>query len=84
MKVMIVTTSKGTKSFQAPYAVCARENINLLARIQDTRPLSQVAADFEGITKLIVDGDDFSLYNTLMKVSRATPEEVSLTLRRTL
>lgn len=84
MRTLIVTTDKGTKSFEAVYAVATREASNLLARILDDRPLSQVAADFEGIKMLKVDDDDFSLYNELTKVNRSSRAEVSLVLRRTL
>ena len=84
MRTLIVTTDKGTKSFEAVYAVATREASNLLARILDDRPLSQIAADFEGIKRLKVDDDDFSLYNELTKVNRASRTEVSLVLRRTL
>lgn len=84
MRTLIVTTEKGTKSFEAVYAVATREASNLLARILDDRPLSQVAADFEGIKMLKVDDDDFSLYNELTKVNRSSRAEVSLVLRRTL
>ena len=84
MRTLIVTTDKGTKSFEAVYAVATREASNLIARILDNRPLSQVAADFEGIKMLKVDDDDFSLYNELTKVNRSSRVEVSLVLRRTL
>lgn len=84
MKTLIVTTDKGTKSFDVVYAVAVREANNLLARIRDDRPLSQVAADFEGIKMLKIDDEDFSLYNDLTKVNRASRSEVSLVLRRTL
>lgn len=84
MRTLIVTTDKGTKSFEAVYAVATKEASNLLARILDNRPLSQVAADFEGIKMLKVDDEDFSLYNELTKVNRSSRVEVSLVLRRTL
>ena len=84
MRTLIVTTDKGTKSFDAVYVVATRETSNLLARIKDDRLLSQVAADFEGIRMLKVDDEDFSLYNRLTKVSRASTTEVSLILGRTL
>ena len=84
MRTLIVTTDKGTKSFEAVYAVATGGTGNLLARIKDDRPLSQVAADFEGIRLLKVDDEDFSLYNRLTKVSRASTTEVSLILGRTL
>lgn len=84
MRTLIVTTDKGTKSFDVVYAVATREASNLLARILDNRPLSQVAADFEGIKMLKVDDEDFSLYNELTKVNRSSRVEVSLVLMRTL
>jgi len=84
MKTLIVTTDKGTKSFDVVYAVVATEANNLLARIRDDRPLSQVAADFEGIKLLKIDDDDISLYNRLTKVNRASKTEVGLVLTRTL
>lgn len=84
MRTIIVTNKEGTKSFEAAYAVATREATNLLARIKDSRPLSQVAADFEDIRMLKVDDEDFSLYNELTKVNRASRTEVSLVLRRTL
>ena len=84
MRTLIVTTDKGTKSFDAVYVVATRETSNLLARIKDDRLLSQVAADFEGIRMLKVDDEDFSLYNRLTKVNRASTTEVSLILGRTL
>ena len=84
MKALIVTTDKGTKSFDAVYAVATKEATSLLARIKDDRLLSQIAADFEGIRLLKVDDDDFSLYNDLVKLSRANRAEVSLVLGRTL
>jgi len=84
MRTLIVTTDKGTKSFDAVYVMATRGVDNLFARIMDKRLLSQVAADFEGIKMLKVDDDDFSLYNELTKVNRASRSEVSLVLRRTL
>lgn len=84
MMAMIVTTDKGTKSFEAAYAVATKDSTSLLARIKDDRLLSQIAADFEGIRLLKVDDDDFSLYNNLVKLSRANRAEVSLVLGRTL
>lgn len=84
MRTLIVTTDKGTKSFEAVYAVATKEATNLIARIKDDRLMSKIAEDFEGIRMLKIDDDDFSLYNELTKVSRASRSEVSLVLRRTL
>ena len=84
MRTLIVTTDKGTKSFDVVYAVATREASNLLVRIKDNRPLSQIAADFEGIRMLKIDDDDFSLYNCLTKVNRASKTETGLILHRTL
>ena len=84
MQTLTVTTDKGTKTFEAIYAVATRKTNNLLVKIKDDRRLSQIAADFEGIRRIKVDDDDFSLYSDLIKVNRASMTEVSLVLNRTL
>lgn len=84
---MTITTSRG-KSFPADWAWApAGPREGLMLQIDDPRPLSEIAADFEGCESLHraseTEGDmDFEGYTRLTAILRAPGGAAQLTLER--
>lgn len=83
---MKTTTSKG-KTFEAsPALVSVRDKSRLMLDVMDERPLSQVAADFEGLETLTQrDTQDVEhVYRGYTEVAAASRNESDGSLRITL
>lgn len=84
---MTITTSRG-KTFPAEWAwgpVGPQEQ--LMLQIRDERPLSEIAADFEGCDRIHrqsdLEGDlDFEGYTALRAIQRTPEGAVRLTIER--
>lgn len=85
---MTITTDKG-KTFEASYAwgpVIATGRL-MMEIIGDTRALSKIAADFEGVQKFTrrdkLEGDmEFDGYTQLVGISRMSADTVQIALER--
>lgn len=54
---MKITTNKG-KTYEVNFAFAPTTGGNCMVEIKDTRPMAEIAAEFEGVEKMIREDED--------------------------